>query len=309
MPLSAQETKWRPIVAVLSPETADTEHPLSDVTRRLAELGDVDGKNIDVQFRFADRDYQRLPKLAADLVALNPAVIYTYTTPGGRAALAATSTIPIVIGPVSEVTMRALVADFAHPGGNVTGVHIAGKEADEKCLQLLKEAVPTVSRMGVLINPQNPVWNGYPEVFADAVRPLGVELVAGQASGAADIDRALQDMAAKSINGLFVAGDANLTDGPAKPKILEWLSANRLPSVSDDDHFTAAGALLSLSADGSTVYRGAAEYIHRILQGAKPSELPVVSPKLFIAVNLGTATKLGITIPQEVVARAEKVIR
>jgi putative ABC transport system substrate-binding protein len=214
-----------------------------------------------------------------------------------------------VIGPVGEVTMRALVADFAHPAGNVTGAHITGKEADEKCLQLLKEAVPTVSRMGVLINPQNPAWNGYPEVLAGAVRPLGVELVGGQASGAADIDRALQDMAAKSINGLFVAADANLTDGPAKPRILEWLSANRLPSVSDDVYFTAAGGLLSLAADLSTVFRGAAEYIHRILQGAKPSELPVVSPKLLMSVNLGTATKLGIAIPEEVIARADEVIR
>jgi putative ABC transport system substrate-binding protein len=258
------------MVAVLSPESADTEHPLSIVTRRLAELGDVNGKSIDIQFRFAERDYQRLPKLAADLVALNPAVIYTWTTPGGRAALGATSTISIVIAPVSAMTMRALVPDFAHPGGNVTGTHITGKEEHERCLQLLKEAVPSVSRVGVLINPQNQVWKGYPEVLADAARPLGIVLVAGRASGRADIDQAFADMMAKGINGLFVLGDATLIDGPAKARILDFLASNRLPSVSDDADFTADGGLLSMSADDAAIERAAAEYIHRILQGAKP---------------------------------------
>src|SRR5215471_12199617 len=183
VPLTAQERERRPIVAILSPGSPDyAQQPESVVIRRLSELGNVNGKNIDIEFGFADRDYQRLPKLAADLVALNPAVIYTWTTPGGRAAVGATSTIPIVIAPVGAVTMRALVADFAHPAGNVTGGHITGKEGHQKCLQLLKEAVPGASRVGVLTNPQNPVWNGYPEALADATRPLGIELVAGRAT-------------------------------------------------------------------------------------------------------------------------------
>jgi putative ABC transport system substrate-binding protein len=314
MPLAAQQTEQRPILAVLSPQSADyAEYPEetpSVIIRRLAELGDVNGKNVDIQFRFADRDYLRLPKLAADLVALKPAVIYTWTTPGGRAAVGATQTIPIVIAPVSAVTMHALVPDFAHPGGNVTGGHITGKEDYEKCLQLLKEAVPSVSRVGVLFNPQNQVWKGYPEALADAAQPLGIELVAGRASGRADIDQAFADMAAKSVNGLFVLGDATLVDdGPTKARILELLASNRLPSVSDASNFTEDGGLLSMSADDQTTNRVAAEYIHRILQGAKPSELPVVSPKLLISVNRATAAKLGITIPQKVIARAEKVIR
>jgi putative ABC transport system substrate-binding protein len=206
MPLTAQETQRRPIVAILSPNAADDaqqpSNPAYIVPRRLSELGDVNGKSIDIQFRFAEHDYQRLPKMAADLVALNPAVIYTWTTPGGRAALGATSTIPIVLAPVGAVTMRALVADFAHPGGNITGGHITGTEEHEKYLQLLKEAVPSVSRVGVLFNPQNPVWKGYPEALADAVRPLGIELVAGRASGRADIDQAFAEMASKGVNGL-----------------------------------------------------------------------------------------------------------
>jgi len=224
----------------------------------------VNGKDIDIEFGFADRDYQRLPKLAAELVALNPAVIYTWTTPGGRAAVGATSTIPIVIAPVGAVTMRALVADFAHPAGNVTGGHITGKEEHQKCLQLLREAVPSASRVGVLTNPQNPVWNGYPEALADAARPLGVELVAGRATGRADIDQAFVEMASKGVNGLFVAGDPTLTNGPAGARLLELLASNRLPSVSDDADFTAGGGLLSLSPDEPALERAAAEYIHRI---------------------------------------------
>ena len=308
MPLTAQQTERRPIVAFLSPGPPDyTDQPESVVIRRLSELGDVNGKNIDIQFGFADRDYQRLPKLAADLVALNPAVIYTWTTPGSRAAVGATSTIPIVTGPVSAITMRALVADFAHPGGNVTGGHVSGKEEYGKCLQLLKEAVPSVSRVGVLTNPQNPVFNGYPEALADAARPLGIELVAGRSTGRADIDQAFADMASKGVNGLFVMADPNLLSGPAEARLLELLASKRLPAVSDTD-FTAEGGLLSLAPDEPALERAAAEYIHRILQGAKPKELPVLSPKLLITVNRGTAAKLGIAIPQQVLARADKII-
>jgi putative tryptophan/tyrosine transport system substrate-binding protein len=315
MPLAAQQPERRPTVAVLSPRSADfTQHPESPenrVIQSLAELGDVNGKNIDIRSRFADGDYQRLPKLAADLAALNPVVIYTFTTPGGRAAVGATSTIPIVLGPVGAETMHALVADFAHPGANLTGAHITGKAEHEKCLQLLKEAVPSVSRVGVLFNPQNSLWKGYPEVLAETARSLGIELLGVHATGPTDIDEAFADVVAKGVNSVFALGDATLIGGPgpAKVRILELLASNRLPSVSDDQDFAPDGGLLSLAADELGIDRAVAKYIHRILHGATPAELPIMSPKLLVTVNLAAAAKIGIAIPQQVIARADTVIR
>lgn len=311
-PLAAQQTA-RSMVAVLSPLSADLagapDSVLTFVIQHLAELGDVDGKTIDLQVRFADGDFSRLPKLAAELVAMAPAVIYTWTTPGGRAAAGATSTIPIVIGPVGAVPMHALVADFAHPPGNVTGMPATGPAEHAKCLQLLKDSVPGISRVGVLTNPKNPVWKGYPDVLADAARSLGIELLGVPISGPADVDPAFADMAVKQVNGLFVGADTALTGGPAKKRILELAANNRLPMVTNDSELPLDGGLLSLSPDEPTLGRNAANYIHRILQGAKPADLPVLGPKLLISVNLGAAARLGITIPDAVIARADRLIR
>jgi putative tryptophan/tyrosine transport system substrate-binding protein len=307
IPLAAQQTARR-TVAVLSSVSADsTQQPDSLVPilmRRLSELGDVNGKNIDVQFRFADGDYQRLPLLAAELVAWKPDAIYTWTTPAGRAAAGATSTIPIVIGPASVVTMRALVPDFAHPAGNITGLYYTGPEEHGKCLALLKEVVPGVTRVGVLFNPLNQAWQGYPDVLDETARPLGIELVGATAHGPADVDQAFAEMMGKGVNGLLGLSDATLTGGDAQTRIIELIASNRLPSVSDDGAFVTGGGLLSIAPDEAAISNGAAEYLHRILQGAKPGELPVLGPKLLLSVNLGAAGKLGITIPQPVLARA-----
>ena len=166
----------------------------------VAELGYVDGRNIVLEFRFANHALERLPALAAELVAGQPDVLYTYSSGGARAAAAATSTIPIVVAPVAEETMAALVADFAQPPGNITGLTLTSRQQREKCLQLFKEAVPGIKRVGVLFNPLNPVWRGYPEVMNDTARALGVELVRVEARGVAEIDQAFAAMAAQSVD-------------------------------------------------------------------------------------------------------------
>jgi putative tryptophan/tyrosine transport system substrate-binding protein len=313
LPLSAQQAGQRPIVAILSPGSPDYNQdpasPLKGTVERLKELGIMNGDNFDVQFRFANGDYKLLPKLAAELAALNPSVIYTYTTPSGRAAVGATSTIPIILGPVGATTMHALVADFKRPGGNVTGFPITGTAEHGKCLDLLKEVAGGITRVGVLFNPDNQLWQGYPGVLGEVAGPLGIELIPAPAHGASDIDQAFKEMAANRVDAIFLLDDDAFTSGSARPRVLALISGSHLPSVSDDNAFPPDGGLLSLSPDNTAIFAGAADYVRRILNGARPADLPVMPPKLLISVNLGTATKLGLTVPQSVLAKADKVIR
>ena len=205
-------------------------------------------------------------------MAGQPDVIYTFSSGGARAAAAATSTIPIVVAPVDEETMAALVADFAHPAGNVTGMTLKNRQQHEKCLQLLKEAAPGITRVGVLLNPLNPVWQTYPDVLAEAARALGVTLVRVEAHGEAELDQAFAAMAAQRVDGLFGFSDSTLVGNMQTLKrIVELISEYRLPSVSDETDFARGGGLLSLGPDFSPIGRGAALYVDRILQGAKPS--------------------------------------
>jgi len=310
----AQETERLPMLAILSPATPAQLQTRSHILRMLlgdlAELGYVDGQNIWFEFRFANHALERLPGLAAELVAKQPDVIYTWTSGAGRAAAGATSAIPIVVAPVNEGTMAALVSDFAQPTGNVTGLTLNSREQHQKCLQLLKEAAPSVTRVGVLLNPLNPVWDDYPGVLAGAARALSFELVRVEARSLAEIDQAFAAMADQGVDALFGLDESTLIGAVPVPKrILELIVEHRLPSVSDNADFARAGGLLGLGTDLVPIGRGAAQYIHRILQGAKTSELPVEHPAKFkLVVNLKTAEALGITIPPSVLLRADEVI-
>jgi putative ABC transport system substrate-binding protein len=310
----AQDPGRLPKVALLSPMTpadiAVTPDTLNSLLATLSDFGYVDGENISLKFRFAEHAIERLPRLAAELVAWQPDVLWTFTSGGARAAAAATSTIPIVVGPVAEETMAALVPNFARPPGNITGLPITGVRQREKCLQLLKEAAPGVTRVGVLVNPLNPAWDGYPEVLNQAAQRLGVELIRAEARDVAELEQAFANMAAQRVDGLFALTESTLTGSPPALALIVKLSTKfSFASVSDETNFAGVGGLLSLGPDWSAVGRGAAEYIDRILQGAKVAELPVVLPSKFIlAVNLKTAQQLGITVPPSILLRADEVI-
>jgi putative tryptophan/tyrosine transport system substrate-binding protein len=312
--LAAQNAGRLPKVAFLYPSTQahlqERGTPLNNVLKGLAELGYVDGQNASFEFRFADHELERLPVLAAELVAAQPDVVWTFTSGGARGAAGATSTVPIVVGPVSEVTMSALVPDFARPPGNITGLTTTSRLLHEKCLQLLKEVAPSSRRVGVLINPLNPVWRDYPKVLNDAARGLGIELVRVEARGAPEVERAFAAMAAQKVDALFGLSDSTLIGAdPTPARIFELLAKQRLPSVSDENGFAKEGGLMSLGPDYAVIHRGAAEYIDRILQGAKVADLPVVLPsKFMLAVNLKAAHQLGIAIPPSILLRADEVI-
>jgi putative tryptophan/tyrosine transport system substrate-binding protein len=311
-----QDARRLPKIAILSPNTlahAQDESGISTVNnmlRSLAELGYLDGKSVTLEFRFAERALERLPALAAELVARQPDVLYTFSSGAARAAAAATSTIPIVVAPVYEPVMAGIVPDFAHPPGNVTGLTLASQEQYEKCLQLLREAAPSVTRVGVLLNPLNPGWQNYPEVLADASKTLGLVLVRMEARGLGEVEQAFDAAAAEGIDGLFGLSDSTLVGTTAGiERIVGLIRKHHLPSVSDETDFARRGGLLSLGPDFVAIGQRAAEYIDRILQGAKVAELPVERPAEFkLIVNLKTAQELGITIPPAILLRADEVI-
>ena len=312
----AQEAMRLPKIAILSPNTlahAQDESGISTVNnmlRSLAELGYVDEKSVTLEFRFAERATERLPALAAELVAGQPDLLYTFSSPAARAAAAATSTIPIVVAPVNEAVMAGIVTDFAHPPGNVTGLTLAGPEQYEKCLQLLKEAAPGVTRVGLLLNPLNPAWQNYPEELADASKTLGLILVRMEARDLGEVEQAFDAATVAGVDGLFGFSDTTLLGTTAgMERIVGLIRQHRLPSVSEETDFARRGGLLSLGPDFVAIGQRAAEYIHRILQGAKVADLPVERPAEFkLIVNFKTAQQLGITIPPAILLRADEVI-
>jgi putative ABC transport system substrate-binding protein len=250
----AQDAAQLPKVAFLYPSTRahlqGPGMPLNNVLKGLADLGYLDGQNVEYEFRFANHELERLPSSAAELVAWQPDALWTFTWGGARAAAGATSTVPIVVGPVSEVTMAALAPDFAHPPGNITGLTTTSQLLHEKCLQLLKEVAPGSKRVGVLINPLNPVWRDYPDVLNDAARALGIELVRVEARGAPEVDWSFAAMAAQKVDALFGLSDSTLIGAdPTPARILELLAKQRLPSVSDENGFAREGGLLSLGPE------------------------------------------------------------
>jgi putative ABC transport system substrate-binding protein len=302
-----------PRVAILSPDPAGGRGGAFRFLEALRDLGYVNGRNIRLQSRFAENRLNLLPALAAELVEWRPDVIYTYNTAGAFAAARATSSIPIVAGPVIEQTMEQLAGNFAQPVANVTGFVSPATHEDEKCLQLLKEAAPGVSRVAVLLNPDNPAFRDYPATLSAAADQLGLVLVRVDSRGAVDIDRVLGELASSAIDGLLLMGDSTLAgDQGVRARVVEFAHKRRLPSASaasSANPFAQDGGLLQLGTDLDYIVRRAAEYVRRIIHGARPSELPVERPAKFrLSVNLKTAAALGLTIPPSILARADEVI-
>jgi putative ABC transport system substrate-binding protein len=303
-----------PRVAILSPDSAAKTIPASGhaFVEALRDLGYVDGRNIRLESRFAGDRLDLLPGLAADLVKGRPDAIYTYNTAGAFAAAGATTTIPIVAGPVAEETLEQLAGNFARPVANVTGFTTNTRGQDAKCLQLLKEVAPSISRIAVLLNPDNPVWRD-PAVLNAAADQLGLVLIRVESRGGADIDHALGQVATSAIDGLFLVGDSTLAgDQNVRARVIKFARERRLPSASATatvNTFAPDVGLLQLGWDLGYIMRRAAEYVDRIIHGARPSELPVERPSRFqLSVNLKTAAALGLTIPPAILARADEVI-
>ena len=277
----------------------------------LRALGYIEGRNVAFEYRFADGDYKRLPALAKELVALRPDVIYTHTGLSADAVAGATTTIPIVIGPAGETSLTRLAGNLARPTTNVTGTALNAIGQDEKCLQLLKEFSPTITRVAVLVNPNNFDYRGYPGVLEAAAAQSGMTLIGIEVRNVSDLTPAFATIAAKGANAILLSADPLFTfSDDIRPQVIAWATGRRLPVVSPSYRVAPAGGLFSLSTDLQAPAHRAAFYVHRILKGAKPADLPVELPTTFkLVVNSKTAAVLGLAIPQSVLLRADEVIQ
>ena len=273
----------------------------------LRDLGYVEGKNIVIEYRWAEGKYDRLPNLVAELVALKVDVIVTTGgTPPARAAKHATTTIPIVMTGVGDAVGSGLVASLARPGGNITGLTDFVPELMAKRLELLKEAMPRTGRVAVLFNPANRTQTGFKPLESTA-RLLKVELQPAEVLRPDEFERAFSTMAESRVDAVVVAQDAFLN---ANVKVIADLAAKkRLPSSGTKD-FAEAGGVIGYGWNPSANNRRAAHFVDRILKGAKPADLPVERPTKFeLIINMTTAKALGLTIPPSVLARADQIIQ
>ena len=298
-------------IGYLSHNLAASSHLRDAFLQGLRELGYVEGRNVVIEYRYAEGKPERLPALAAELVALKVDVIVTVSNTTALAAKQATRTVPIVFTAVANPVAAGIVTSLARPGGNLTGLASLGSELVGKRLELLKQAVPVVDRVAVLWLPGALGERTEKDMRAGAdvaSRALGVRLQFVEARGPADFDRAFSDMTSARADALtllpsnmFLREHRRLVDLAAK---------NRLPAVYGSREFVDAGGLMSYGANQVDLYRSAATYVDKILKGAKPDDLPVEqSSKFELFINLKSANELGITIPKSMLARADEVIQ
>ena len=296
-------------IGYLSPQGLALVGPRIEVLQRsLQELGWVEGQNLTIERRLGEGQVERLPALAADLLQWQPEVVVTSGEPAARAMQAATSTIPIVFASHADPVGTALVASFAHPGANVTGVSEMAPELAGKRVELLKQAVPMVARVGA-------IWNAGDQAMA---REYGETLVGAGAEAIEllnlsvrtpdDLERAYQRAAELRLDGIVVIVDALIAR--SRDRLVELSIRSGLPTISGDPGFAAAGGLMTYGPNLGAQMQRAAYFVDRILRGAKPADLPVEQPMRFdFVINLTTAQALSLSIPAHVLAQATEVIQ
>jgi putative ABC transport system substrate-binding protein len=308
---SAQQPKKVPRIGYLSALDPATESTRSEAIRLgLRELGYIEGQNIAIEYRYAQRKVDRGPELAAELMRLK---IDLLVVAGGdswiHAAKNATKTIPIVmVGAGIDPVEAGHVESLARPGGNVTGLTNLGTELGGKRLELLKEAVPKVVRVAVFYDPTIP--SNVPEVkgLLPVARALGLTVRSLEVRAADDFEKAFAALNKERPDGLYVARGPLMNTN--RKRIVGLALKSRLPSMYFNSEFVDAGGLMSYAADVADSYRRVAYFVDRILKGTKPADLPVEQPKKFeLVINLKTAKQIGLTIPPEVLARANRLIK
>jgi putative ABC transport system substrate-binding protein len=311
MALAQQSTKL-PRVGYLSAFDARREFGRAEIIRgALRDLGYVEGQNITIEYRYAESKQGRFPELAVELVALHVDVIVVL---GGdilvKAARSATKTIPIVMtGGGLDPVEAGLVQSLARPGGNVTGLTNFSRQLGGKRLELLKEAVPTIDRVAVLYDPVSGSELEVKEVLPAAARALGLTVRSWKVRAAGDFEEIFAAISKDRTGALYIPARGPLMSANEK-RIAEFAATNRRPSVYSYRAGVDLGGLMYYGADLTDIYRRAAGYVDRILKGATPAVLPVEQPTKFeLVINLKTAKQIGLTIPPNVLARADRVIR
>jgi putative ABC transport system substrate-binding protein len=298
-----------PVVGFMHASSAQTfTRQLAAFLKGLAESGYVDGRNVAVEYRWAEGQNDRLPAMAADLVRRQVAVIAAATTPAALAAKAATTTIPIIFELGSDPVELGLVASLSQPGGNVTGVTQSNIEVAPKRLELLHELLPTVRIMALLVDPTDPAnANTTVSKVSAAAQTFGLQLHVLNASNESDFAGVFAKLSQLGAGGLVVGGGAFFTSHGKQLAALTVRHA--VPTAFEYREFAAAGGLMSYGSDNTEAYRLTGIYTGRILRGDKPAELPVQqATKVELYVNLKTAKALGISVPPSMQARANEMI-
>src|SRR5713226_8197660 len=308
----AQPSGKVPRVGYLSIFSPSNPYPPSEAFwQGLHDLGWIEGQNISIERRFAEGKAQRLPDLAVELVRLRVDLIFAESTPAAREVKQATTTIPIVFSPIADPIGSGLVANLARPGGNITGITFMAPELGGKRLELLKQAVPGMIRVGVLSHPGDPSEATVKSVLEQteaAARALGVQILHLEVQGPNDFDRAFAAMSRERVGGLILIPSAMFVD--ERRRVVNLMVKDRLPAMFYFREFAEAGGLMSYGPNFRELWRRAATYVDKILKGAKPGDLPIEQPTKFeLVINLKTAKALGLTIPQSLLLRADEVIQ
>ena len=308
LPAQAQQPAKVPRIAYLGGGSAELEKAWLDAfLQGLRELGYFEGKNIVVERRFAAGRYDELPELAAELVRLKVDVILAASTPVADSAKKATSAIPVVMV-VADPIGTGLVSSLAKPGGNLTGLSDFHGDLITKRLEILKEVVPSASRIAVLLNPGNPSCLLQMKDLSAVAPALGLTLFAVEGKGLDDIAPGFTRMKEQRAGALLVCGDRLFSTH--RTPIFDLATKNRFPAIYSTKEYAEAGGLMSYGANFPDLYRRAATYVDKILKGTKPADLPVEQPiKFEFVINLKAAKQIGLTIPPNVLARADRVIR
>jgi len=297
-----------PVVGFLGSATAKQWAPLMGAfLEGLSEAEIVVGRNVTIEYRWAEGQYDRLPSLAASLVQRQVSVIAALTTPSAVAAKAATGTIPIVFSTIGDPVQIGLVASLRRPGGNITGATYLNVEVGPKLLELLHEVVPTATTVAALVNPTNPNAEILSNSLQVAARTLGLELHVLKASTERDIDTAFETLIQQRVGGLVVPSDVFLITH--EEHLAALALRHRVPAISQTRAFAAAGGLMSYAGSALGAYRQAGAYTGRVLKGEKPADLPVQqTTKVELIVNLKTAKALGLVVPLPLIGRTDEVI-
>ena len=307
----AQQPKKVPQIGVLRsvPLTPGAKTYSETFRQGLRELGWVAGQNVMIEHRYAEGKYERLPDLAAELVRLNVNVIFAGDSSAALATKRATSTIPIVFNTLGDPVRTGLVTSLARPGGNLTGLAGLGPELSGKRLELLKEIVPALTRVALLVNPSNPdIADPTIQETEVAARSLAVQLQVVKVSEPDKLEGAFSAMTRERANAVMVVSDPMFAG--QRQRILGLVEKSRLPAIYVETSWVPGGGLMSYAPSLPGQFWRAATYVDKILKGAKPADLPVEQPKKFeFIVNLKAAKQIGLTIPPNVLARADKVIR
>jgi putative tryptophan/tyrosine transport system substrate-binding protein len=305
----AQQPAGIPRIGILATSSASFNSPrIEAFRRRLRELGYVEGKNIVIEYRYADGKLDRLPDLVAELVQLKVDVIVTV---GGTATLAAKKagvTMPIVFSNVGDPVGTGIVSSLARPGGNITGLSMMAPDLDGKRLELLKEAFPKVARLAFLWVPVDSRGNLALTEMEAAAKALGLKLQSLEVRVLEDFDGAFARAKRDGAQALITFPSALINT--QQRQVLDFAAKNRLPAMYPYSEFVEAGGLMSYAPNITDLFRRAADFVDKILKGTKPADLPIDQPKKFdFIINLKTAKQIGVTIPPNVLARADKVIK